>query len=112
VTFSQLICLGVLCLVGLQGMKFSVCWYDNWQLEEGMQDVINDASFSTDAAVIHAVLAKAQTLKVPLDPRNLHVERIAHRGMRVWASYDVTLAFPLGLSQTYTFHPEARSNRR
>ena len=58
------------------------------------------------------MVAKAQKLKVPLDPRNLHVERSAHRGMRLWAFYDVTFAFPLGLSQTYTFHPEVQSRRR
>jgi hypothetical protein len=92
-------------------MKFSVFWYDNWQLEEAMQAVVNDASFSTDASVIHAVVAKARKLKVPLDPRNLHVERSTHQGTRLRASYDVTFTFPLGLSQTYTFHPEVQSRR-
>src|SRR5262245_24239294 len=75
VTFSQLICLAIIGFVGLQCMKLSVCWYDNWQLEETMQVVVNDASFSTDAAVINTVLAKARKLKVPLDPRDLHIER-------------------------------------
>jgi hypothetical protein len=111
VTFSQLICLAVLGLVGLQGMKFSVFWYDNWQLEEAMQEVVNDASFSTNAAVINAVLAKAQKLKVPLDPRNLHVEWSTHQGTRLWATYDVHVDFSLGFSQTYNFHPEVQSRR-
>jgi hypothetical protein len=111
-TFSQLICLAVFCLAGLQGLKFMASWYDNWQLEEAMQAVVNDTSFSTDAGMINAVLAKAQKLKVPLAPRNLHIERSSHGGTRLWAAYEVIVTFPLGFSQTYNFHPEVRSSRR
>jgi hypothetical protein len=93
-------------------MKLSVYWYDNWRLEEAMQEMVNDAPFSTDAEVINAVLAKAQKLNVPLDPRQLHIERSSHRGTRLWATYDVRFTFPLGFSQTYTFHLEAQSTRR
>jgi hypothetical protein len=112
VTFSQIICITILFLVGMQSLKCIAAWYNNWRLEEAMQDAVNDASFSTDPALIASVLAKAQQLQVPLDPQNLYVERSSQGGIRLWATYQVTLTFPLGFSHTQRFRPEVRSGRR
>lgn len=112
VTFSQILCITILFLVGMQSLKFISTWYDNWRLEEAMQDAVNDASISMDTAVMSNVLTRAKQLKVPLDPRNLHIERSSQGGTRLWAAYEVTLTFPLGFSHTSHFRPEVRSGRR
>jgi hypothetical protein len=112
VTFAQLICLAILFLVGMQSVKFIASWYDNWRLQEAMQDAVHDASISMDTAVMSTVLTRAKQLKIPLDPRNLHLERNSQGGTRLWAAYEVTLIFPLGFSHTSHFRPEVRSGRR
>src|SRR5882724_12175701 len=112
VTFSQMVCLAVLVFVGTQGLKFVASWYDHLRLKVAMQEVVHEAPWSTDTAMISAVLTKAQQLKVPLDPRHLHVERSSQSDTRLWASYAVTLTFPLGFSHTQHFGPEVRSGRR
>jgi hypothetical protein len=112
VTVSQLICLVLLCVAGLQGLKFVASWNNILRLKGAMQEAVNQVQVLTDDDMISAVLAKAQELKVPLDPRHLHVERSTYGGTRLWATYDVTVALPLGFSQTYTFHPEVQSAHR
>jgi hypothetical protein len=112
VTFSQMICLAILFLVGMQSVKFIASWYDNWRLQEAMQDAVHDASISMDTTVMSTVLTRAKELKIPLDPRNLHLERNSQGRTRLWATYEVTLTFPLGFSRTSRFRPEVRSGRR
>jgi len=99
-------------VAGFQGLKFVASWYDNLRLTGAMQEVVNQVQVLTDGDMISAVLTKAQELKVPLDPRHLHVERSTYGGARLWATYDVMVALPLGFSQTYTFHPEVQSTHR
>ena len=111
ITVTQVIMLAILFYLGLQGLKFVAPWYDNLRLAEAMQEALREASISTDAAVIGAVQDKAKQLKVPLDPRDIHLERSWHGSVRLWAAYEVTLTFPLGFSHTQRFRPEVRSMR-
>jgi hypothetical protein len=101
----------VLLMAGFLGVKFVASWFDNWRLTEAMQEAVNQAPLSTDAEVISAVLAKAKELHVPLDPREIHLERRMQGGTRLWVAYDVTLTFPLGFSHTQHFRPQVRSGR-
>lgn len=112
ITVTQVFTLAVLCLLGLQGLKFIASRYDHLQIAKTMQHAVNEAPFSTDAAVVRTVLAKAKALQIPLDPRAIHLERSAHGGARLWAEYDVTVTFPLGFSHTQRFRPEVRAGRR
>jgi hypothetical protein len=111
-SFAKLFALAVLLMGGVLGVKFIASWYDDLQLKGAMQEFVKEAPLSTDAAVISAVLAKAQQLKVPLDPRDIHLERSPQGSMRLWAEYDVTVTFPLGFSHTQGFRPEVWSSRR
>jgi hypothetical protein len=110
-SFAKLFTVAVLLMAAILGLKFVASWYDYLQLKGAMQESVTQAQGSTDAAVISAVQAKAQQLKVPLVPRDIHVERAPQGGVRLWAEYDVTLSFPLGFSHTQSFRPEVRSGR-
>jgi hypothetical protein len=111
VTFSQLFTVAILCVVGIQGLKFITPWYDYLRLKGSMQESVNQAPVLTDGDMVSAIIAKAKELDVPLTPRNIYVDRRAQGGVRLWAEYDVTLTFPLGLSYTQYFRPEVRSAR-
>ena len=106
VSFSQVIMVAAVFILGMQGLKFISPWYDNLRLKGSMQESVNQAQLSTDGEMISTVLAKAKELQLPLDSRNLHVERNAQGGTRLWAQYEVTLSFPFGFSHTQTFRPD------
>jgi hypothetical protein len=110
-SFSQVFTVVILCVVGIQGLKFIAPWYDYLRLKGSMQESVNQAPLLTDGDMIGAVIAKAQELKLPLVSRNINVDRRGQGGVRLWAVYDVTLTFPLGFSYTQTFRPEVRSVR-
>jgi hypothetical protein len=111
VTFSQVFTVAVIFLLGIQGLRFIAPWYDYLRLKGSMQESVNQAPILTDGDMISAIIGKAKELKVPLASRNIHVDRRGQGGVRLWAEYDVTLTFPLGLTYTQNFRPEVRSVR-
>jgi hypothetical protein len=110
-SFSKLVTIAVLLMAAIVGLKVAASWYDYLQLKAAMWESIEEAALSTDATMISAVLAKARQLKGPLDARDIHLERNAQGGVRLWAEYDVTMTLPLGFSHTQSFRPEVRSGR-
>jgi hypothetical protein len=110
-TFSQVFTVAVIFLLGIQGLKFITPWYDYLRLQGAMQESVNQAPLLTDGDMISAVMTKAKELKLPLTPRDIHVDRRGQGGIRLWADYNVTLTFPLGFSYTQSFRPEVRSVR-
>jgi hypothetical protein len=110
-SFTKVFTIVVVLMAGFLGLKVVAPWSDNWRLKAAMQESVNQASLSTDAEVISSVLAKAKELQVPLDPREIHLERRGPGGTRLWAAYDVTLTFPLGFSHTQRFRPAVRAGR-
>jgi hypothetical protein len=110
-SISRILTVVLLIMVGILGLKFIPPWYDYLRLRGGMYESVKEAPFSTDETVISAVQATAQQLNIPLARRDIHVERSAQGGVRLWAEYDVTMTFPLGFSHMQRFRPEVRSNR-
>ena len=108
---GKLVTITVVLIVAFVGLQFVSAWYDHLRLQETMREAVAQAPVLPDDAVIHSVLVKAQALKVPLDQKQLHLERSGHTGTRLWAEYDVTLTFPLGFSHTQRFRPDVRSGR-
>jgi hypothetical protein len=108
---SKLVTAAVLLMAAIVGLKIAASWFDYLQLKGTMRESAKEAAFSTEATVISAVLAKAKALHLPLDTRDIHLERNAQGGVRLWAEYDVTMTFPLGFSHTQRFRPEVKSGR-
>lgn len=108
-SFSKLVTVGVLLIAAVVSLQIAAPWYDYLRLKGAMRESVRQAQMSTDATVISAVLAKARELKVPLDARDIHLERSRHGEVRLWAAYDVTLHWQLGFSHTQRFRPEVRA---
>jgi hypothetical protein len=108
---GKLVTITVFVIVSMMGLRFVSSWYDHLRLQETMREAVAQAPVLPDDAVITSVLVKAKELQVPLDPRQIHLERSGYSGTRLWAEYEVTLTFPLGFSHTQRFRPDVRSGR-
>jgi hypothetical protein len=110
-SFSRIVTATVFIMASVVGLRFVSPWYDHLRLQATMRETVAQAQVLTDDAIISSVLVKAKDLKVPLDPRQIHLQRSGAGGTRLWAEYDVTLSFPLGFSHTQRFRPDVSSGR-
>ena len=110
-SIARVMTLATLVVLGSQSLKFVSPWYDNWQLISVMRESVEQAPLLSDAAVVNAVLTKTTQLHIPLAARDIHLERPWHGGVRLWAVYEVTYTFPLGVRHVQRFRPEVQSDR-
>jgi hypothetical protein len=110
-SFSRIVTATVVVMASVAGLRFVSPWYDHLRLKATMQEAVAQAQVLPDDEIISSVLVKAKDLKVPLGPRQIHLERRWVGGTRLWAEYDVTLSFPLGFSHTQRFRPDVSSGR-
>jgi hypothetical protein len=107
--------LGILLVVGVIYLGYLAVpmYISNMQLEEYMNDTALRASVGTrqtESELREAVLREAQSMRIPLQPENIFVQRDMKDWM-IWGEYDVQIDFPFYPFKLH-FTPKSESKKR
>ena len=104
-TFGCLFSVLLLIAVCYFGMKVGQVYWDNIQYQDTMKQHIRFAETLTDRQIYDRVVAKADTLGLPDEAKEVSVERVG-RHISVSADYVVLVELPLH-NRSFHFSPRA-----
>ena len=96
----------LLIAAGYFGMKIGQVYWNNAQYLDTMKQHIRFAETLTDKQIFDRIVAKADSLGLPDDAKEVSVERTATRHIAVSADYVVLVELPLHV-RTFHFTPRA-----
>jgi hypothetical protein len=104
-TFGCLFTVLLLLAGGYFGMKVGAVYWDFYQYENTMKQYVRFAETLTDRQIYDRVVAKADTLGLPEDAKEVSVERVG-RHISLAADYIVMVELPLHV-RSFHFSPRA-----
>lgn len=104
-TFGCLFSALLFLAAGYFGLKVGAVYWDFYQYENTMQQYARFAETMTDRQIYDRIVAKADTLGLPEDAKEVSVERVG-RHISLGADYIVMVELPLH-NRSFHFSPRA-----